>query len=93
MPPWIDLRPPVVNPLGNPLGAYSSANWINLNGPSVLVDYTAFAPGTPLAAGTLPGGQADRHRVEGRERRADLAHDGAQHHRSRDRQHVVVRTH
>lgn len=56
MPPWIDLRPATVNPLGNPLSAYSSANWINLHGPQVLVDYTAFAPGTPLAAGTLPGG-------------------------------------
>ena len=56
MPPWIDIRAPLVNPLGNPLSQYSSATWINLGQPGVLVDFTALGTGTPLAAGTLPGG-------------------------------------
>lgn len=56
MPPWIDIRAPLVNPLGNPLSQYSSATWINLGQPGVLVDFTALGTGTPLPAGTLPGG-------------------------------------
>lgn len=56
MPPWIDIRAPQVNPLGNTLSQYSSATWINLGQPGVLVDYTSLGTGTPLAAGTLPGG-------------------------------------
>lgn len=54
--PHVDLRDPITNPVGNNLQDYSSAKWVNLGMAPTRVDFGALGVGTPLAAGTLPGG-------------------------------------
>lgn len=54
--PHVDLRDPITNPVGYNLQDYSSATWVNLGMAPTRVDFGALGVGTPLAAGTLPGG-------------------------------------